>query len=296
MNTFKKPELSDRLWVKEITNGQNILNCDAPFGTTYIWQNEYGTKICRFKDFYIVAYTFDEGSIYFDFPIGKGDLREVLDFMINYAESNGLNYSISASGSEQAELLSGFLSTDKYNETTNRNNAEYIYLSENLAYLKGRRFHSKRNHIANFKKTYKYTTEPLNKSNFDDALKVNRMWCIEHGGHKGTGSTSEECAVLKAFRHFDELGFSGMLLRVDNKPVAMTMGEEVSKDCYVVHFEKAVSGIKGAYTAINNFFSETITNYKYINREEDLGIEGLRKAKLSYKPEILLEKYIFAKK
>ena len=86
-----------------------------------------------------------------------------------------------------------------------------------------------------------------------------------------------------------------MILKIDGKPVAMTLGEPLGNDCFVVHFEKAISGIDGAYATINNFFSETLTDYKYINREEDMGIEGLRKAKLSYKPEILLEKYIFQK-
>ena len=84
-------------------------------------------------------------------------------------------------------------------------------------------------------------------------------------------------------------------LFMDPKPAVCTMGEEISKDCYVVHFEKAISGVNGAYTAINKLFSATLTKYKYINREEDMGIEGLRKAKLSYKPEILLEKFVFSK-
>lgn len=294
MNVFKKPELDDRLWVNEIIKNSNVMNCDAPFGTTYIWKEEYGTRICHFKGFYLVAYTFDEGYIYFDFPIGDGDVKEAVDFMIAYAEQNELEYSISASGNEQAEVLRSIL-PDAFTEEEYRDNYEYIYLSEKLAYLKGRKYHSKRNHFTGFEKSYNYTTEPLCKENFEDALKVNDAWCIEHGGHNDSGHISECCAIRTAFRHFDELGFSGMLLRVDGKPVAMTMGEEISQDCYVVHFEKAVGGVNGAYTAINRLFSATLTRYKYLNREEDMGIEGLRKAKLSYKPEILLEKIVFSK-
>lgn len=294
MDLFKKPELDDRLWVNEIIKSKNVMNCDAPFGTTYIWKDEYGTKICRFKDFYLVAYTFDEGYIYFDYPIGDGDIKEAIEFMIAYAKEKNLKYSISASGNEQAENLRNIL-TDGFKEISMRDNAEYIYLSEKLAYLKGRKYHSKRSHFSNFERSYSYTTEPLGEHNFKDALKVNDSWCMERGGHNGSGHISECCAIRTAFKYFDELGFSGMLLRVDGEPVAMTMGEAVSDDCYVVHFEKAISGINGAYTAINRLFSATLTDYKYINREEDMGIEGLRKAKLSYKPEILLEKFVFYK-
>lgn len=295
MDTFKTPEISDRLWVDEILKGQEVLNCDAPFGTIYVWQREYGTKICHYKDFYIVAHTYDKGKIYFDLPIGNGDVQDALKFMIDYAKKNKLQYAVSASGDKQAEILRNILPLHKYTERTNRDNAEYIYLSENLAYLKGRRYHSKRNHIARFKNKYNYTTELIDENNFSDALMVNDMWCIEHGGHKETGSLSENCAIRRAFRYYGELGFKGMLLKIDGKPVAMTLGEPLGNNCFVVHFEKAINGIDGAYAAINNFFSETLTDYKYINREEDMGIEGLRKAKLSYKPEILLEKYIFQK-
>lgn len=294
MNLFKKPELDDRLWVNEIIKNSNVMNCDAPFGTTYIWKDEYDTRICHFKDFYLVAYTFDEGYIYFDFPIGNGDVKEAIDFMIAYAEQNGLKYSISASGNEQAEILRSLLPSD-FTVEEYRDNFEYIYHSEKLAYLKGRKYHSKRNHFASFEKSYNYTTEPLCEENFEDALKVNDSWCMERGGHNGTGHISECCAIRTAFKHFNELGFSGMVLKVDGNPVAMTMGEAISDDCYVVHFEKAIGGVNGAYTAINKLFSATLTKHKYINREEDMGIEGLRKAKLSYKPEILLEKFVFSK-
>lgn len=296
MNTFKEPQLSDRVWVNEILNNNNVLNCDAPFGTTFIWQDEYGTKICHYKDFYLIAYTYDEGWIYFDYPIGNGDVKDVLDFMISYAIDNGLKYSIVASGEEQANILRQLLPPDRYRESESRDNAEYIYLSQKLAELPGRKFHSKRNHIARFKKNYSYTTEILCKENFKDALSVNMQWCLEHGGHKGSGQSSENCAMIKALKNFYDLGFSGMILKVDGKPVAMTVGEEINKNCYVVHFEKAISGVDGAYTAINNFFASTLTDYMYINREEDMGIEGLRKAKLSYKPDILLTKHIFIKK
>lgn len=296
MNTFEKPQLSDRAWINDILKNQNILNCDAPFGTVFTWQEEYGTRICHYKDFYLIAYTYEKDWIYFDYPIGNGDVKDAINFMIDYAVSNGLKYTIVASGEEQANVLRQLLPHNEYEESTSRDNAEYIYLSEKLAYLAGRKFHSKRNHIAKFKKNYNYSTEILTKDNFVDALYVNNKWCLERGGHKGSGETSESCAMLKAFRNFDQLGFSGMVLKIDGKPVAMTMGEELNKNCYIVHFEKAISGVEGAYTAINNFFSATLTDYKYINREEDMGIEGLRKAKLSYKPDILLEKYVFVKK
>ena len=102
----------------------------------------------------------------------------------------------------------------------------------------------------------------------------------------------ETCAINMAFRSFEELKLSGGLLRVDGKPVAFTVGEEINPEVYLLHFEKALSGYEGLYAAINHEYAANhLENYRYINREEDLGIEGLRKAKLSYNPAILLEKY-----
>lgn len=290
MDSFHEPLLEDINWVEDIVKNSNTLRCDAPFGTSYVWRKAYNTKICRFEDFLLTVYLFEKGRAYCDFPLGNGDLKKAINYIIDFAAENKLKTFFTCTNKEEINFIES-LYPGKFKINNIRDSAEYIYLSEDLAYLRGRKFHGKRNHLKKFKEMYNWSYEPIEKSNYEDALYVAKQWCKQHGYHKGDGLSSENCAIVETFRNFEQLHMSGGILKIDGKPVAMTVGEEITPDCFVVHFEKAVDGYEGAYAAINNMFSQTLTEYTYINREEDMGIEGLRKAKLSYRPVILLEKF-----
>ena len=175
-----------------------------------------------------------------------------------------------------------------------RDASDYIYASQDLIHLAGRKFHGKRNHLARFQRSYNWSYEDITPENYADCKKIAHEWCVQNGGcGKEDGTDDETCAINMAFRSFEELKLSGGLLRVDGKPVAFTVGEEINPEVYLLHFEKALSGYEGLYAAINHEYAANhLENYRYINREEDLGIEGLRKAKLSYNPAILLEKIL----
>lgn len=169
-------------------------------------------------------------------------------------------------------------------------NADYIYLRERLVSLSGKSLQSKRNHINKFEKLYpNYSYEPMTKANSAECLAVEQEWLLSHGTEEGEDKEQE--VIQRLFDHFDELGLSGGILRVDGRVVAFTLGSPINETTFGVHIEKADRDYEGSYTMINKLFASTIPEqYVYVNREEDLGLEGLRKAKLSYKPETILQK------
>lgn len=178
----------------------------------------------------------------------------------------------------------------KFNYVRSPENQDYIYYSKDLATLAGKKFHAKRNHISRFYRKYTDTCfKTLDNSNKQDAMQVVYDWCKENNINQ---STYGELEVIKeALENFEEFKMNGAILYVENRPVAMTLGSEISERVFDVNFEKALREYDGAYAVINNEFAKTLTRYEYINREEDMGIEGLRKAKLSYNPIIILDRY-----
>ncbi|MCI8496802.1 MAG: DUF2156 domain-containing protein [Clostridiales bacterium] len=178
----------------------------------------------------------------------------------------------------------------KFEFTPYRFGDDYVYESSSLIELKGRKLHGKRNHIARFMDNNSWSFEELDESNLDDCRDMMQQW-LEANQDSGTDYSDEVLAIGDAFDHFFELEFSGGLIRVDGNVVAFTMGEPLNDDTFVLHFEKAFSHIQGAYPMINReYAARKLSGYRYINREEDMGLEGLRRAKMSYQPAFLVEK------
>ena len=170
---------------------------------------------------------------------------------------------------------------------------DYIYLVEKMSTLSGKKYHGKRNHITNFKKNYPdWKFEVISKDNIPDCIATHKRWIDEKGENEDYDI--EFNALKTAFDSYDELGWCGGLIRAGGEVVAFCVGEpQANGKCFVTHFEKASASIHGAYPIINQEFTKNcLGDYTYVNREEDLGIEGLRKAKMSYNPEIILEKCV----
>lgn len=170
---------------------------------------------------------------------------------------------------------------------------DYIYLRESLVELKGKKLHGKKNHLNAFKNTYPdWKFEHITSENIDECWQMNEEWSRQNEMSLGSGLLKEKTALRTAFDNFFEEGLVGGLIRVDGKVIAYSMGHKLNSDTFVVHFEKAFADIRGAYQIINQQFAQhCCEGYTYINREDDTGLEGLRKAKLSYLPQILLTKY-----
>ena len=290
MLEFKKPEITDKQWVNYCLAHANSMNCEYTFGNLFIWSSAYSTEICRYKDFLICRWGKDD-DINYSLPLGEGDFTDAVSAIIEYAKSNGetpVIYGITEGylGLMQEAFTGKF--TYKYDEGNN----DYIYSTEKMASLSGKKYHGKRNHITNFKKNNPdWSFEKISKDNIDECLALHSKW-IENKDPDDEDYSWEFEAVKKAFEYFDELDMVGGLIRVNGEVIAYTLGEpQMNGHCFVSHFEKAPADMIGAYPIINQEFTKNcLTQYEYVNREEDLGIEGLRKAKQSYHPEIWLEK------
>ncbi len=293
MLDFKKPEISDKQWVDECFKYADSFNCEYTFGNLYIWATAYTTVICRYKDFFICKWGRGD-RIAYALPIGHGDFKEAVQVIIDDAKSNGITPVLFGVTAQYRDMLDEYF-PDMFEYSTNDGSSDYIYLTENMASLSGKKYHSKRNHITNFKKNNPdWSFEIITKDNISDCINLHTQWINERSDADGERDYSMEFeAVLTAIENYEKLGFVGGILRVSGKAIAYTFGERLSDECFVTHFEKAPADIQGAYAIINQEFTKNcLMDYKYVNREEDLGIEGLRKAKLSYNPEIILKKSV----
>lgn len=290
MLDFKKPVIEDKKWVDNCLKYVNSLNCEYTFGNLLVWSTSYSTQICRYKDFLMCRWGKNNNYMY-SVPIGTGDFKDAVEQIIADAESFGLTPTIYGVTENYKKLIDKyFLNQFTYSSDDGYN--DYIYSVEKMAELKGKKYHGKRNHITNFKKNNPdWSFEILNKDNISECITLHTEWIKDHEDDEDYSFEFE--AVLTAFENYEKLGFVGGLIRVDGKVIAYTMGERHSERLFVTHFEKAPADIQGAYPIINQEFTKNcLMDYEYVNREEDLGLEGLRKAKQSYNPEILLEKHV----
>lgn len=290
MIDFHKPEICDREKFQEALDKTDFMGCDTSFANTYLWRDHYDIRIGFKKDFVFKAYFDGDVPAGYTLPFGGKDIKWAVDEILLDAKERGVeNPLIGLLTDNAVELLKSFY-PDTFVFTESPDNADYIYLQEDLANLKGKKYHSKRNHISQFVRKYPdYTYKPLTRENFSDALLVAGKWCDIRKDIEGELFGSDYTAIEDSFLHFDELGLFGGIVYVNGDAVAMTVASKIRGNICDVHFEKSV--IDGGYSIINNEFSKTLSSYKYLNREEDMGLEGLKKSKLSYKPAIILMKY-----
>lgn len=297
MLDFHIPTEDDKKWIDEILDGTEYFGCFCTFATLYLWKDAYRTQVARYGDALLIRGGDPEYSHYYMYPVGKSyDIREIITVLREDAANFNTKLVIKCAEKWQCdEIKSAFPNEFSYAES--RNDFDYIYSSENLINLKGKKFHAKRNHISKFMRTYPdWKYEDIDASNVIECINTAGEWLEralpEADEDEKTELCLENSAIALALRNRENLGIIGGLIRVKGKVIAMTLGEPINKRVFVTHFEKADTDYDGAYAMINNQFAiHRLSSYEYINREEDMGIEGLRKAKLSYNPDILLEKY-----
>ncbi|GFM37227.1 DUF2156 domain-containing protein [Desulfovibrio psychrotolerans] len=174
-----------------------------------------------------------------------------------------------------------------------RGHWDYLYSTEDLTTLAGNRFHKKKNHVNQFKKQYAYEYHPLTPDCVEHVIALQEEWCQWRECEESEALLAENEAIVRVLEEWDVIpGLVGGALYVEGEMVAYTVGEKLTEDTLVVHFEKGRTGYRGVYQAINNLFvTAEGAGYTYINREQDLDDEGLRKAKLTYNPVDFIEKY-----
>lgn len=282
MLEFRELRLSDKPWVDELLAISDFRGCDYCFANNLAWRRLNDTKITRYKDFYISASGSGE-DFYFTFPAGGGDYADVLSEMKEYAAANGLPFRVASVSDEMIPLFTEIYG-DGIQISTDPGNYDYVYNAADLMELKGKKYHQKRNHLNNFYKN-EWEFHPLTERYFDECIEFAVNSYNESNGYDSKSSVSEQFAINTFFSYFNELGLKGGVLFVSGKLVGFTIGERINSDTLGVHIEKAYHHVQGAYAAVNNEFAKLCgRDFAYINREEDLGIEGLRKSKLSYYP------------
>lgn len=290
MIDFKKLTLEDRDWVNACLAKADYRGCEYSFGNNFIWEGSHNIRTAEVEGFYC-AISGKGDNIIYTYPAGAGDIKKVLELLIEDAKERGISFKMRGLIQEQTKQLEEIF-PGMFECELRRDESDYLYTVEKLSKLSGKKLHGKRNHIARFKDCEDWEFIEITGENIHECKEMNERWCEKYNCDEKEGLKEELCAVERAFDYFNELGFCGGFIRRKGEVVAYSIGEPLSSDTFDVHIEKAFHDIQGAYPMINQqFVQHFCQDFKYVNREEDTGDMGLRKAKLSYYPDILLDKY-----
>ncbi|WP_240194779.1 DUF2156 domain-containing protein [Desulfobulbus rhabdoformis] len=246
------------------------------FANIYLFRQSHNYRLTQVADGTLVLLGRDDDIPFFMLPFALPEPK----ILAQLFEDQGMMKAASASQQQQLVDLG-------YRVLPDRDNFDYLYNRQDLAVLRGRNYHKKRNLVKAFITNHNYEARPLREEYVDDAIKVLDQW------RANLGRDGDYAAAREALELIDELVLCGGIYYVDKKPVAYALGEELGNVAsYLIHFEKAVTGYKGLYQFINKSFASVLPeDYETINREQDLGDQGLRQAKLSYKPAGFIEKF-----
>lgn len=332
MYVYTPIDISHKALFEKYIQANPCRSCDYSFTNIYTWKDRYHTEIAQDNDFLWARYREPDGRISYMMPLSiNGD--SVMNGRVSYAhESFVLNHD--ASKSEEDARLKSILQTlmaeavdggypfamqgvtrDMYDRLSAvlpdtfiykplRRDFDYLYHSNDLIQLSGKKYQPKRNHIHKLQSLPGCTYRPLQLSDIPACMEMTCQWIHQNhiyneefisseteSGIRENTIAEELQAIQYAFSHWEALGLQGGVLFLDEKMIAYTYGQPISTDTFGVHIEKADSEVDGAYPLINQLFAQQVaTSYTYINREEDMGLAGLRKAKLSYHPVALIEK------
>lgn len=287
---FKPVALEDKALIDPYYKRLNSRSCDDCFTTLYLWKYLEPMSWALIDS--VLVLKSDKKDFAFRFPIGEREkLPSVLETMIRLADEKEVPFVIRLITREQFKVLDE-ICPGKFRFEEDRAVWDYLYETEALSQLPGRRYHGQKNHVNQFLRNYRnWALEPLDDHNVEEAFTMGLKWRQENEADCQFGKRVEMCVALNSLRLLKELNLTGAVLRVDGEVAAYTVGERLAEDTFVVHVEKALSEIEGAYPVINQQFVRSVMgDYAYVNREDDAGSEGLRKAKLSYHPAMMAEK------
>lgn len=302
MDDFKVIGIEDKEIIEEYIIPSDERDCDLSFANLCSWQFITESSYAVMDGLLVIRFAHPKWGHEYFMPMnkrGEADRAQALQVLEQLArEADTKQEPLCLRGISPAleeELASSRLGN--FNFVKDRDYFDYVYQRQDLAELKGKHYQPKRNHVNKFKREYNFTAEPLTQQAVAECLEFEASWCRVHGYEEDENILNERQAMVYAFEHWERLGLRGLVIRVEGKVAAFTFGAPINHDTFGVHFEKADIRIDGAYSAVNQFFAASLPEeYVYLNREEDLGIPGLRQAKLSYQPAFLLEKIRAVKK
>ncbi|MBQ7162895.1 MAG: GNAT family N-acetyltransferase [Bacteroidales bacterium] len=282
MRQYRPILISDKPLFDSFFQAGRERSCDCSFTNIFSWQGYFQTTFAHDRNHLVVRFRDQHGRHSYMMPLGRQpdhkDLPQLMQELAREADREGEPLVLRGVTRRQFERLDA-LCPDTYIYRPMREDFDYLYRSAHLIDLKGKKYQPKRNHLHKLASLPGCEYRPLGRADFDECLVM-------------TQAVPEELAAIHlALEHYETLGLQGGVLRLDGQVVAYTYGQPLSDDTFGVHIEKARPDIEGAYPLINQRFAlQAAAPYRYINREEDLGLPGLRQAKLSYHPTELLEK------
>ena len=265
-------------------------SCEYSFANLILWGRK---KVAQQHDLLLLQSQFARKNVYL-FPVGEGDLKSAIDALIHDAQARGIRCCLAALTEEECRLVEQ-LYPGQFHFYCDRDSYDYVYAVDDLAELKGRKFQKKRNHLNRFRQTHpEAKILPLDENTRVAAFQLAEQWYSDHCAvDPDHDHHLEHQALHRAFAFYPQLGMEGVVLMEQGKLLAFAMGSRLNHDTFDIHFEKALD-VDGAYAAINQGFAaylrDKYPDVKWLNREDDMGLAGLRKAKLSYCPDHMVEK------
>lgn len=265
----------------------NQVNSTYNFTNMFMWSGG-GITYDVVEGCLVLFFQGERRPVSVSYPIGEGDRAAAICKLSAYIKSQGLTPVFRNLSAEMAEELKG-LFPGCFEFIEDRNDADYIYETDKLIHLSGKSLHGKRNHFNYFKKTYAYVYKSLAQEDMPECLALYDRWVAEKEDLRWSAGSRE--ATKRLLENFEKLPVRGGGIYIDGKLVAFSVGEQVSEETVLVHVEFAAD-YRGLFNVINSeFLSHEWAGIPYANREEDMGLAGLRQAKLAYRPVRLLQKY-----
>lgn len=266
--------------------------CNYSFANLVMWGRQRAAVVAGFL---VIFSQFDRRAVY-SFPMGPGDPRPALDAIMADARERGIPCCLGVLAKEDCDTLEA-LYPGRFRFHADRDSFDYVYDIQDLAELRGRKFQRKRNHLHRFRDAHPdCRAEPITPADLPAVRELTESWFAQRlAADPLEDFHLERLALKRAFEHYEALGLEGLALWDGGRLIAMTMASFLSEDTVDVHFEKARLDAEGAYNAINFEFARYLRQrypaLRWLDREDDMGLEGLRKAKLSYNPARMVEKY-----
>lgn len=271
---------------------QRIEASDMLFGNLYIWHFSRDISYAILNDCLVIKTKFPNEKYPFIFyPLGLGDRIKAIKDVMDYFLSNNMKFAIKSLEPYQKYELEKNM-PNIFDVSPNRDRFDYIYNVSDLINLNGRKLHSKKNHLNKFLNLYpNFVYERIDSSNAIDVFESYVEW-FNKNPNITDGLRNEFIGIESTLRNFNMLDMKGGVIKIDNKIAAFTLGEQINSNSVVIHIEKANTFYEGIYQAINQqFLCNEWNEMEFVNREEDLGIEGLRRAKMTYNPIRFVEKF-----
>jgi len=288
-NDFKPIEIQDKAIFNQYLRQDPPRTSELTFTNLFIWRHHYGPGWLEWGGCLLIVFHPEGGDPFGLPPIGPGDKGKALDFLFH--RLGRLTPEARICRVDQT-FVEKYVEPNQYCITSDRDNSDYVYLAQDLINLSGRKYHRKKNHLNRFTKTQKFEYRSLDKDLAASFLEMQESWCQMRECVEHPDLLWEDYAVHEALTCFEDLDYQGGAIVMNTRVEAFSLGEPLNEDTAVIHIEKANPDIPGLYAAINQrFCANAWADMTYINREQDLGSEGLRKAKESYNPHHLVDKY-----